>query len=74
MTTLARIKSWLKSANLQLVAVQKTEAILITSRKKFECITLNIDGHNITSQLALKYLEVMIDVRLNFRTNIEKVC
>ena len=35
MTTLARIKSWLKSANLQL-AGQKTKAILITSRKKIE--------------------------------------
>ena len=72
-TTLARIKSWLKSANLQL-AGQKTEGILVTSRKKIEYITLNIDGHDITSQLALRYLGVMIDVRLNFRTNIEKAC
>ena len=59
--TLARINIWLKSANLQL-ARQKTEAILITNRKKIEYITLNIDEHNITSQLALRYLGVMIDV------------
>ena len=45
---------------------------MVTSRKKIEYITFNIDGHNITSQLALRYLGVMIDVRLNFRTNIEK--
>ena len=40
MTTLARIKSRLRSANLQL-AGQITEAILIMSRKKVEYITLN---------------------------------
>ena len=64
---------WLKSANFQL-AGQKTEAILKTSRKKIEYITLNIRGHNITSQLALRYLGGMIGVRLNFRTNVEKAC
>ena len=47
---------------------------MVTSRKKIEYITLNIGGHNITSQLALRYLGVMINVRLNFRTNIEKAC
>ena len=53
---------------------QQTEAILIKSRKKIEYFTLNIDGHNITFQLALRYLEVMMDVRLKFKTNIEKAC
>ena len=66
-------KRWLRSSNLQL-AGQKNEAILITSRKKIEYITFNIGGHNITSQLALRYLGVMIDVRLNFKTIIEKAC
>ena len=55
MTTLAKIKSWLSSAYLQLVA-QTTEAILIMSMKKIEYVTRNIDGHNITFQLALRYL------------------
>ena len=44
------------------------------SRKKFEYVTRNIDGHNITFQLALRYLGVIIDVRLNFKTYIEKAC
>ena len=62
MTTLTRINSWRKSANLQLTG-QKTKAILITSRKKIQYITLNVDGHNITFQLARRYLGVMVDVR-----------
>ena len=45
-----------------------------TSRKKIEYVTFNIDGHNKTSQLVLRYLAVMIDVRLNFKTSIEKAC
>ena len=54
------------------LAGQKAETILITCRKKIEYKTLNIDGHDITSQLALRYLGVMIDVRLYFKNNFEK--
>ena len=50
----ARIKSWFMSVNLQL-AQQKTEAILTTSRKKIEYVTLNTGGYNIIAQLALRY-------------------
>ena len=47
---------------------------MIKSKKKIECITHNIDGVNKISQPALRYLGVMIDVRLNFRINIQKAC
>ena len=47
---------------------------MITNRRKIENITFNIDGHNITLQLVLRYLEVMSDVRLTFKSNIEKAC
>ena len=55
MTTLATMKRWLRLSNFQL-AGQKTEAILITSRKKIEYITLKIDGYNITNLSASAYI------------------
>ncbi len=71
--TATKIKDWFAATNLQL-AGQKTEAVLITSRKKLEGITLNIDGYSITTKQSLKYLGVLIDTRLNYKTHIDKVC
>uniref|UniRef100_A0A034WR48 Putative 115 kDa protein in type-1 retrotransposable element R1DM n=1 Tax=Bactrocera dorsalis TaxID=27457 RepID=A0A034WR48_BACDO len=68
-----KIKEWLMITKLQL-AGQKTEAVLITSRKKLEVATLNIDGYNITTQQSLRYLGVMIDSRLRYKTHIDKAC
>uniref|UniRef100_A0A0A1WPA4 Putative 115 kDa protein in type-1 retrotransposable element R1DM n=1 Tax=Zeugodacus cucurbitae TaxID=28588 RepID=A0A0A1WPA4_ZEUCU len=68
-----KIKNWLTANKLQL-AGQKTEAVLITSRKKVENITLNIDGYNIPTKQSLKYLGVVIDTRLSYKTHIEKAC
>lgn len=68
-----KIKEWLTATKLQL-AGQKTEAVLITSRKKLEAATLNIDGYNISTQKSLKYLGMMIDVRLSYKTHIDKAC
>lgn len=67
------IKNWLTVTNLEL-AGHKTEAVLITSRKKRETTTLIIDGHEIQTQSAIRYLGVMIDTRLSFKTNIETAC
>lgn len=72
-STSQKIKNWLDASRLQL-ARQKTEAVLITSRKKVETITLNIDGYTITTQPSLKYLGVIIDARLNYKSHIEKTC
>ena len=71
--TSQKIKNWLDGSKLQL-AGQKTEAVLISSRKKLETITLNIDGHEIRTQPSLKYLGVIIDARLNYKMHIEKTC
>ena len=67
------IKEWLTTTNLQLGG-HKTEAVLITSRKKFEGIKLNINGHSIMRQQSLKYLGVLIDTRLSYKTHIGKIC
>ncbi|CAH2094186.1 unnamed protein product [Euphydryas editha] len=68
--TYRRVSQWMKSANLKL-AEHKTEAVLITSRKKLENIVLKVGNHEITTQPFLRYLGVMIDARLNFKPQAE---
>lgn len=65
-----RIKGWLENAGLEL-ADHKTEAVLISSRKKLERLKIRVGDQMIESKDAIKYLGVMIDNRLNFRAHIE---
>ncbi|GBP88266.1 Putative 115 kDa protein in type-1 retrotransposable element R1DM [Eumeta japonica] len=58
--TFKQINQWMDSVNLQL-AKQKTEAVLITSRKKIETITLKVGDQEITSQPHIRYLGVKLD-------------
>ncbi|GBP05038.1 Retrovirus-related Pol polyprotein from type-1 retrotransposable element R1 [Eumeta japonica] len=71
--TFKQINQWMDSVNLQL-AKQKTEAVLITSRKKIETITLKVGDQEITSQPHIRYLGVKLDARLNFKQQVEHVC
>lgn len=71
-TTFERINQWMDTVDLKL-AEHKTEAVLITSRKQLETITLRVGAHEITSQPFIRYLGVMIDARLNFRQQAEHV-
>lgn len=70
--TFRRINMWMNTVNLQ-PAKHKTEAVLITSRKKIETIKLNVGEHEIESQPSIRYLGVMIDARLNFKQQVEHV-
>lgn len=63
------IKCWLQNAELEL-ADHKTEAVLITGRKKTEYMTVTVGDTEIRSKDSVKYLGVMIDKRLNFKTHI----
>lgn len=67
---IAKIQKWLNNANLEL-AGHKTEAILISSRKKTETITLTIGGHEITSKPTIKYLGITLDAKLTFKQHLE---
>lgn len=51
----------------------KTKAVLITSRKQVETITLRVGGHEITSQPYRQCLGEIIDVRLIFKRQAEYV-
>ncbi|XP_070144868.1 uncharacterized protein [Drosophila kikkawai] len=62
--------SWLKDNGLTL-AEHKTEAVLISSRKTVEKVTFRVGSTYVESSPAIKYLGVMIDHRLNFKSHLE---
>lgn len=70
--TIETIGHWLSSTGLRL-ANHKTEAVLISSRKHQETIKLDIGEHQVISQPTVRYLGVMIDTRLTFKTHLEVV-
>uniref|UniRef100_A0A6V7LWW2 Reverse transcriptase domain-containing protein n=1 Tax=Bracon brevicornis TaxID=1563983 RepID=A0A6V7LWW2_9HYME len=55
------------------LAAYKTEAVLFTSRKQLETITLNVGECSITSQPYIRYLGVMLDSRLSYTRHVEQV-
>ncbi|KAH8295608.1 hypothetical protein KR054_003643, partial [Drosophila jambulina] len=63
------ISSWLSSVGLEL-APQKTEAALVSSRKKVEIATIRVGDASIGSSRAIKYLGVILDIRLSFREHL----
>ncbi|XP_060665724.1 uncharacterized protein LOC132798011 [Drosophila nasuta] len=66
------IGTWLLSVGLEL-APHKTEAVLISSRKKVETAVVKVGAAHITSKRTLKYLGVTIDSRLSFREHLQEV-
>lgn len=66
------IRTWLRTMGLAL-ADHKTEAVLISSRKRRETIRLNIGTCIIESRECLKYLGVIIDTRLSFREHLQYI-
>lgn len=67
--TMKIVERWMHSVSLDL-AKHKTEALLVTGRKKRETITLMVGEHNIQSQPHIRYLGVTLDTRLNFKEHI----
>ncbi|KAH8323014.1 hypothetical protein KR059_007273, partial [Drosophila kikkawai] len=67
--SIAIISEWLSNAGLQL-APQKTEAVLVSSRKKMEVANVRVCDATFRSSRAIKYLGVMIDTRLSFREHL----
>ncbi|KAH8405078.1 hypothetical protein KR215_008677, partial [Drosophila sulfurigaster] len=53
------------------IAAQKTEIVLLSSRKAVESLYITVGGIQLESARSLKYLGVMIDHRLNFRDHVQ---
>ena len=71
--TLIKIRRWLSDKGLTL-ADEKTEVLLISGKRKVECINLSIGNTRIQSKNSLKYLGVMLDARLSFASHVYFLC
>jgi len=71
-TTIKRIRQWMRTADLSL-AEHKTEALLVSGRKRMETITIRVGDHDIQSQPHIRYLGVILDARLSYKEHISVV-
>ena len=69
-TAIAKIMDWLVSRGLNL-AEHKTEAVLISSRKKMETANITVGATDIKTKEHIKYLGVVIDSRLSFKAHLD---
>ena len=62
---IGRVRSWITSIDLKLND-HKTDAVLLSSRKKIEFITITVGE----KKQSIKYLKVMIDNSLTFKEHL----
>lgn len=67
-----RASKWLRESGLDL-AVQKTEAVLITDKRRFQPPILTLDGQNLTLGKSLRYLGVQLDNSLRYTEHVNIV-
>lgn len=69
---IARVVRWMKEHDLQL-APHKTEAVLLTTKRKIAPIFFNVLGIDIAPSKAIKYLGVWLDTKLTFGEHISRL-
>lgn len=71
-SSLSRVTRWMENRRLQTVP-EKTEALIITTKRKIEPIVFNMYGSMVTPTSAIKYLGVWLDSKLKYDTHIDNV-
>lgn len=69
---LRTIKTWLEENGLRL-APEKTECVILSGRKERKNIEFQLESNTIKPKPAVKYLGLMIDSNLSFRTHVNQV-
>lgn len=72
-TALQRISRWMERRKLRL-APEKTEAVLLTKKRKINPVKFKIENVNIEPTRVIKYLGVWLDTKLSFTAHIKKTC
>lgn len=70
-TSLIRVLNWMKKNKLQL-APHKTEAILLTTKRKISEIHFNLEDVEIKLSKTIRYLGVWLDTKMKFGEHIDK--
>lgn len=70
--TLQKVAEWMEDTGLS-VAAHKTEATLLTGRRRPREIKFSLMGEDISPQTSIKYLGVRLDKELRFAPHVEEV-
>lgn len=70
--TVKAIKSWLETTGLTLR--KKKEAVSITNRRKKSIVNAEASGNTFVPEPTIKYLGVVVDVKLSFRKHLKCAC
>lgn len=69
---LQRVSDWMVSKHLEL-APQKSEAVILTKKRKLGPIEFSLNGNTIQPVGAIKYLGVWLDTKLTFSEHINRI-
>lgn len=70
---LFEVQEWLEEKCMK-TATEKTEAIMLSGRKKHETITITLDGVIVPFRKEIKYLGAVMNTHLRFGKHVEAVC
>lgn len=68
---LAKVEEWMRSRHLEL-APGKSEAVILTHKRKIQPIEFNLMGKIIAPVRAIKYLGVWLDTKMTFSEHINR--
>lgn len=69
---LGTVTRWMSEHGLQL-AHQKTEAVVLTTKKVYANPRLHMEGHDVPIKDSIRYLDVELDTKLSFTKHVAQV-